>query len=36
LADSESSASKPELYPEFWNEMPEAYVQLLMQGKMNW
>ncbi|HCN50906.1 MAG TPA: hypothetical protein DIT10_17770 [Chryseobacterium sp.] len=35
LADSKSSASKPELYPEFWNEMPEAYVQLLMQGKMN-
>lgn len=27
--------SRPELYPGFWDEMPEAYIQLLMQAKMD-
>ncbi len=31
----ESIPSRPELYPEFWDAMPEAYVQLLMQAKMD-
>ncbi|MCS4304838.1 WGR domain-containing protein [Chryseobacterium sp. BIGb0232] len=31
----EVSASRSELYPEFWDGMPEAYIQLLMQGKMD-
>lgn len=35
LKDIESKSSRPELYPEFWDEMPEAYIQLLMQGKMD-
>lgn len=32
---AESNFSRPELYPEFWDAMPEAYIQLLMQGKMD-
>lgn len=31
----ELNPSRLELYPEFWDEMPEAYIQLLMQGKMD-
>lgn len=31
----EINFSRLELYPEFWDAMPEAYVQLLMQGKMD-
>lgn len=35
IIKSESNLSRPELYPEFWDDMPEAYIQLLMQGKMD-
>lgn len=31
----EPNYSRSELYPEFWDAMPEAYVQLLMQAKMD-
>lgn len=27
--------SRPELYPEYWDAMPQAYVQLLIQAQMN-
>lgn len=32
---SDENPARLELYPEFWDEMPEAYIQLLMQAKMN-
>lgn len=32
---SEENPERLELYPEFWDEMPEAYLQLLMQAKMD-
>lgn len=35
IIKQEPNPSRPELYPEFWDEMPEAYIQLLMQGKMD-
>ncbi len=31
----EEKPARPELYPEFWDQIPEAYIQLLMQGKMD-
>lgn len=30
-----AESKRAELYPEHWDSMPEAYVQLLMQAKMN-
>lgn len=35
ITEPESDSSRSELYPEFWDAMPEAYIQLLMQGKMD-
>jgi predicted DNA-binding WGR domain protein len=31
-----SSLQRKELYPEHWDQMPQAYVQLLMQAKMDY
>ncbi|XZF13326.1 hypothetical protein ACTHGU_16180 [Chitinophagaceae bacterium MMS25-I14] len=33
-AVKEATVQRPELRPEYWDAMPEAYVQLLMQAKM--
>jgi len=30
-----STTQRPELYPEHWDSMPEAYIQLLMQAQMD-
>ncbi|MFC7347668.1 WGR domain-containing protein [Chryseobacterium zhengzhouense] len=32
---SDSNPSRLELYPEFWDETPQAYIQLLMQARMD-
>lgn len=32
---AESEPIRPELYSEFWDQIPEAYIQLLMQAKMD-